>query len=608
MKVKIKHGRTIVLLVAGVLIAAFALWKFRGGRKWPSRPFFVVPLIESMDIPEDSTEKLSDALKRAVEATLDSTVRVVPVFYGRVSGRDAILRILKRRSPLLVWWIWVEPESTKLIAFRAPEAQNDTIPLPDTLIFVRNGEFDALSLADAVLGVSYFMGFLKNGDSTALNAALPRLENVAVDYEDRDAWLLLGWCYLGEGRYSLARQAVLRADTSDFMAAYGLGVALLREQRMDSAMVAFQGAIAHAPHGSVMPIFGYAEALIKLEMPDEGIMALRSGLKKMPDYPRGHFLMGLAFDMAQRYDSAMFYYRKAHELDSTWATPLYNLALVYDKIGDTSAAIKSYRAVLKIDSLALDAMENIAWLYLKKGQPDSSRRWFERILAHDSLSTDAIYGLALSYMEDGDFDVADSLLIKCISVSPEYLPAYLKRVQLALESGQVERAFDVAREAIDSLPDEALVYNALGAVYLASGDYRSSVRVLEQALQLNPSEIDIISNLGLAYQMLDDLENALKYYRKAAEISSDPELLANMASIYIEEHRPDEALKALNRAEKADSSNARVQYLKGIAYFLKGNIGLARLSFVKCKQLSDDIQLQTMAHTHLENLSRYGTL
>ncbi len=577
-------------------------------KRWPHPPFFVVANVESLTLPEDSTDLLTGMLERALKATLDSAVEVTPFFYGRVAGRDEIARIIEKRRPLLVWWLWVEPESTKAMAFRGPGVVPDTVLFPDTLVFVRHGEFDALSTANLVAGVSYLLDFLHEGDTTALSSALPLLENAAVDFDDANSWLLLGWCYLGNGEYRLARQAFYRADTSRLEASYGLGLAYLLDNHSDSALVAFQQAIAHAPTDMPLPIIGYAEALIKLEMPDEGIKALRASLKEMQNYPRGNFLMGLAFQMKSQYDSAIFYYRRAVKLDSSWTTPLYNLAVAYSKAGDTLAAIRNYERVLKIDSLAFDAMQNIAWLYLDTGETDSAIYWFEKILSRDSLSTDALFGLASSFQASNSIEKADSALLKCIAISPEYLPAYLKRVQIFLEAGKIDKAFDAAREAVDSLPDDALVYNALGAVYIASGDYRSAVRVLEQALELNPSEIDVISNLGLAYQMMGKLDNSLKYYRKVSEFGADAAVLSNIAAIYIEKHQPEKALETLKRAESITPQDARIQYLKGVAYYLAGNIGMSKLSFVKCKSLTDDVQLNTMADRHIDNLSQYGTL
>ncbi len=598
---KILLGSLILLAVAAGIYLLISSRR----EKWPRKNFFVVARIESMDFSDDSTRKLTDALRRALNVALDTTHPLVPFFYRRIKGRDEIAELIEKHGPLLLWWIWASPDSVRLMAFPGFKPKPDTLLLPDTLIFVYHGEFDALTIANAVAGVGYFEHYLQNGDVRAIDAAVPRLEDAAVDFNSKQLWLLLGWSYMAQGRYDFARSVIRRSDTSDYRTLYALATAMLRDGEYDSAMIGFQRTIEKAPPDCVMPLFGYGEALIKLEIASEAVSPLKAGLKKMPDYPRGNFLLGLAYDVNENPDSAAVYYLKAAELDSLWTTPLYNLAVLKAKVGDTTGAIAFYRKVLSRDTTAIDAMKNLAWLYLESAKPDLAARWFERIIEMDSLSTDGFYGLGMAFFESGKVEQADSLLRLCISRAPEFLPAYLARVKLALKLGDMGKALDAAHETMDSLPDEPLAYNALASVYIASGDYRSGVRLLKQALELNPSEADILANLALAYHMLDDFQNAEKYYRKALEITSSPALAVNLASLYIEMKRPREALSVLKKVARND---ARAMYLRGVAYYLLGNIGMARLSFVRCENSTDDVQLKTMAHRHLLDLSEYKTL
>ncbi len=594
------------LIIFGVVAVYFLA--IRARNRWPKTPFFVVARIESIEFSDDTTSAMTSQLKRAVFVVADSSAPVEPFFYRRVAGRQEIYSIIDEHNPLIFWWIWVSEDSIRLIGYEGAALKNDTLLLPDTIELAMRGEFDALSLANAIVGASYLLGYVSGHGKELLELAIPRLENVVLDFDGRDIWLLLGWAYMADGKYSHARNVFLRADTSDYRVSYALGMSFLRDNRVDSAMAVFQSTISKAPLGCAMPLFGYGESLIKLEMPSEAVPPLRTGLKAMPNYARGNFLMGLAFDLNRQVDSAVAYYRKAARFDTTWAAPLYNLAILMGSRGDTAAALELYREVVRIDSLAFDAMTNMAWLYLQSGQLDSSIKWFKKLVERDTLSTDALYGLATAYFRKNEVEKADSVLRECIRISPEFLPAYLARVRMALKIGDMEMAFDAAHETVDSLPDEALAYNALASVYIASGDYRSGVRLLKQALELNPSEFDILANLGLAYHLLDDLQEAEKYYRKAAETAASSDVYINLASLYIEMKKPSKALDALSKAESENADDAKIYYLRGIAYYMLGNKGMARLNFVKCENKSDDVQLKTMAHRHLVNLSEYGTL
>jgi tetratricopeptide (TPR) repeat protein len=137
------------------------------------------------------------------------------------------------------------------------------------------------------------------------------------------------------------------------------------------------------------------------------------------------------------------------------------------------------------------------------------------------------------------------------------------------EHGQMTQALNYYRQVVSldeqnaaQTGDRSLLarsLNDLGSAYLRSGDAGNAVATLEAAAQsagqVPPKAAsDIFSNLGAAHRRLKNYEHADQAYRlslQAAKAGRDKNryisTLQQMATLYVEAHRPDQAMKALNR-------------------------------------------------------------
>ena len=78
--------------------------------------------------------------------------------------------------------------------------------------------------------------------------------------------------------------------------------------------------------------------------------------------------------------------------------------------------------------------------------------------------------------------------------------------------------------------------------------------------RLKPSQSDALNELGLCYAALEDYESAEKYLKKAALVEeNDPELLCNLAAVYISWGKLELAEKTLLKAEELSPEEQIVQ-------------------------------------------------
>jgi type IV pilus assembly protein PilF len=101
------------------------------------------------------------------------------------------------------------------------------------------------------------------------------------------------------------------------------------------------------------------------------------------------------------------------------------------------------------------------------------------------------------------------------------------------------------------LKQRAQLHLQIGIAHLAEGNYPAALSELLEAEQLDPKNAVIENNLGLAYTVRNRQREAEQHYRAALEF--DPkysDARANLARLYLDEKKFDEALGELHKVEK----------------------------------------------------------
>jgi tetratricopeptide (TPR) repeat protein len=115
---------------------------------------------------------------------------------------------------------------------------------------------------------------------------------------------------------------------------------------------------------------------------------------------------GNAAYQAKKYDEAITCYKKATELDPSFASAFYNLGVIYYAKGMTDAAISSYKQVLTIKPDYYAARNNLGIIYKKKGMIDEAMTEFKQILSKNFNFPYAHFNLAECYFTKGNMHSA----------------------------------------------------------------------------------------------------------------------------------------------------------------------------------------------------------
>lgn len=184
------------------------------------------------------------------------------------------------------------------------------------------------------------------------------------------------------------------------------------------------------------------------------------------------------------------------------------------------------------------AYDNLAAVILARGasNADSARALLRRAIAVDSLQISAWTNLALLENARHDPAAARSLLERAIRIDPEVIVATRDLGLLLSDLGNAQEAIPYLERVSRATPDAATLH-ALGSSYAATGRLDDAVASLSRSVSLDPTRIQAL------------------------------ELLA---TLLIEQRRPQDALRYLGPTNRAGMSSARSYALSSFAHAQMG--------------------------------------
>ena len=103
--------------------------------------------------------------------------------------------------------------------------------------------------------------------------------------------------------------------------------------------------------------------------------------------------------------------------------------------------------------------------------------------------------------ENGRTDQAEFVLLRILSDSPEYLPAYVELADLYIEQARFGDAVATLQSAHSTAPNDAVIANNLGVLLLREGSFVEASEVFRTAVELEATEARYHANLAVSLAM-----------------------------------------------------------------------------------------------------------
>jgi len=154
----------------------------------------------------------------------------------------------------------------------------------------------------------------------------------------------------------------------------------------------------------------------------------------------------------------------------------------------------------------------------------------------------------VKFSRGGKLGQAEQEFTEALDLFPEYFQALSERGSLYIAQGRMREASQDFRHALELDPGYGPALRGRGICEFHAGRYSDAASFLEKAVVAEPNVSRDYIFLGLAYAALDRREPARAAYRRA--LSLDPKGSArahyHLASLYIRENRPGEAISELD--------------------------------------------------------------
>lgn len=332
--------------------------------------------------------------------------------------------------------------------------------------------------------------------------------------------------------------------------------------------------------------------------------------------------MSYMMEYQNKFDSAIYYAKKAEAIIPTWSVPKNILGNLYHEIFQWEKAMDYHRQVLKLDSgyvwsynnignalldmdrigeaeqyflKALDMKQrsgkerlqrdwaisysNLGVIYKERGLFAKAERFFRMADSIDHSFSAASQNLAEMYaVYDGV--KAAAILEEAISAAPfdaqnYYDLAELKRKN-SLDEYTVHVADSLYRKAIALNPFNEWFYAGLGYLSVDEKQPDSALYWFNKGIEVSRGSADAWYNLGYFYQLANKPDTAVLLYKKALNINPYDIFIADeLAGLLKEQGLKTASIEVMEKASGMQQQSPKAMWMLGNVYFANGETGKA---------------------------------
>ncbi len=409
------------------------------------------------------------------------------------------------------------------------------------------------------------------------------------------------------------REGMSRSPDDTIMR-YNLGLALIRQNKLDEAELEFNRLVEMFPSDplAVRALAYLGQIAFLKNRPEQAVQYYRRAIGLAPDEARYHYNLGVVLLRMRDNQGALEAFDNALKAGGSDADVFQNLALAYERLNEPTLAAKALERALLINPQSVEGLFQLGDLYHR--QKDLLRaaenyRKIVNITPGDTNTKEALIRLGRVYREMERYQDSADVLGRAVTLSPNE-GQVLYELGLTYRMGnRFDDAVAVWRKALQNgvkleRADERTIRLALGDSYRAKGAYDLAINEYRQVEARNreapvvEDDAELHLRLGALYRDLKDAGKASEYYRRVYEgASSSPaqrrDAAKDMASLYLKEADRaslDEAGSWAYKAARLDQSDAETQLLRA-EILLRNESGVDREKAIEI--------LMAVAHSRL---------
>jgi tetratricopeptide (TPR) repeat protein len=193
-------------------------------------------------------------------------------------------------------------------------------------------------------------------------------------------------------------------------------------------------------------------------------------------------------DLAERgdYEVALFWFRRAANLDPEWAGPHTNLGAAFMRLGKPELARRAYEHAVAIEPDSAAAHYNMGALLRHTGELAGARAAFERALDSEPMLATAIIALTELDLDDDDPAAAIARLTEALERQPDHADLWAHLGQALAAAGERDDAEACWRRTVDIDPAHPLACRGLADLLARESRFVEAALLAQRAKDARP--------------------------------------------------------------------------------------------------------------------------
>ncbi len=294
---------------------------------------------------------------------------------------------------------------------------------------------------------------------------------------------------------------------------------------------------------------------------------------------------------ANKHESAIDYYRRSYELDTTSTMALIGIGTAYDILSVKDSAIFYYEKALGKDTLILSVArriielytdteqyeelieiaqeilyqdyreqyvrKNLGFAFYKMGMPREALNEFMIISKIDPKDVYSRFYIGRIYLEDGDYEAASHEIEQAIKIDPYFLELWVYLGFIAIEENDYKTAEYAFTEAAHHGADMVQIYYLLGVIAEMQQQYSRAYFHYHKSLKDNPKNLSTLEALAHLCDRIGKKEEARITFQKVISLDTTNAVALNYVGYSYAERNDslEYALELINRALTLEEDN-----------------------------------------------------
>jgi tetratricopeptide (TPR) repeat protein len=309
---------------------------------------------------------------------------------------------------------------------------------------------------------------------------------------------------------------------------------------------------------------------IALKDDDEGIDAMKS--------------LGELYTIRKKYSDADDIFRKALKIEPESIPVMLSRAANYSAEGKIDPAIQTLTLATTVSKENPSVYVGLGEAYYIRGSFKLSKDYYDKAIKLNSNLAPAYYGLGKVYFKMKKYNESLVAFNTSIAKDANFAEAYLEKGKILYFGDKYTEAADAFKKYSQLKPGSQEGNSYYAKTLYAEGKSDEALKILSEVLKVDPKSIT--GNLYTAYiysekeqpdslAQVEQYQKAVEFFSKVPIKEFEVEDLIKYAKVEVLLRNFTDAYPLFDKAIKLDSSDSRIYYEYGKAYFKSENFDKA---------------------------------